>query len=282
MNSDIGRRGTATKWLPNVLGVVSSLTDNRTLVYQLTRRSIHIRYRGAALGIIWSVITPILMLIIYTFVFGTILKVPWKPEAGGNLEFATFLFSGLIVHAYFSECMQFSVDLISSNRQYVKKVIFPLESFAWVAAFTALFQAIISSGVLLIYLLIRHGTLHWTVVFVPLLFLLLMFVALGASWVISATAVYLRDVGQLINLVTLVLLFVSPVFYPISSVPKAFQPFFYLNPITWIVEQMRGLVLEGVFPDVYGLLVYIIAAFLVAWLGHVWFERLRPGFADVV
>jgi lipopolysaccharide transport system permease protein len=147
---------------------------------------------------------------------------------------------------------------------------------------TALFQAAISSAVLLIYLLLRHGTLHWTIVFVPLLFFLLMLVALGASWVISATAVYLRDISQLIGLITLMLLFVSPVFYPVSSVPEALQSLFYINPITWIVEQMRSLVLWGVLPDVPGLVIYVIVAFLVAWLGLVWFQRLRPGFADVV
>ena len=273
---------TPKKWPLSLFGVVGSFSDNRALIYQLTRRNLQIRYRGAALGVIWSVVTPILMLIIYTFVFGTILKVPWKPQEGGNLEFATFLFSGLIVHAYFSECLQLSVNLISSNRQYVKKVVFPLESLAWVAVLTALFQAAISSAVLLIYLLLRHGTLHWTIVFVPLLFFLLMLVALGASWVISATAVYLRDISQLIGLITLMLLFVSPVFYPVSSVPEALQSLFYINPITWIVEQMRSLVLWGVLPDVPGLVIYVIVAFLVAWLGLVWFQRLRPGFADVV
>ena len=262
--------------------VVNSLISNRALVYQLTRRNIQIRFRGAALGILWSLVTPILMLAMYTFVFGTILKVRWIQQQGGNLEFATILFSGLIVHTYFSECLQHSVDLITSNRQYVKKVIFPLTSLAWVAVLTSLFQAAISTAVLLLYLVLAQNTLHWTLIVVPFLFFPLMLIELGASWIIAATAVYLRDISQMIGLITLALLFVSPVFYERSMLPEAWQPWLYLNPITWIVEQMRGAVLYGELPDLGGYIIYTVVAFLVAWLGNVWFQRLRPGFADVV
>ena len=262
--------------------VVNSLISNRALVYQLTRRNIQIRFRGAALGVLWSLVTPILMLAMYTFVFGTILKVRWIQQEGGNLEFATILFSGLIVHTYLSECLQHSVDLITSNRQYVKKVVFPLTSLAWVAVLTSLFQASISTAVLLLYLVLAQNTLHWTLIAVPFLLLPLMLIALGASWIIAATAVYLRDISQMISLITLALLFISPVFYERSMLPEALQQWLYLNPITWIVEQMRGVVLEGKVPDLVGYIWYTILAFLVAWLGNVWFQRLRPGFADVV
>jgi lipopolysaccharide transport system permease protein len=262
--------------------VVNSLSLNRGLVYQLTRRNIQIRFRGTALGILWSLVTPILMLVIYTFVFGTILKVRWIQQQGGNLEFATILFSGLIVHAYFSECLQQSVDLITSNRQYVKKVVFPLTSLAWVAVLTPLFQATISTAVLLLYLLLTQHMLPLTLIVVPFLFLPLMLIALGVSWIVAATSVYLRDISQMIGLIILVLLFVSPVFYERSSLPEVLQPLLYLNPITWIVEQMRGAILWGEWPDLLGYIKYSIVAFFIAWFGVVWFQRLRPGFADVV
>ena len=262
--------------------VANSLISNRALVYQLTRRNIQIRFRGTALGILWSLVTPILMLVMYTFVFGTILKVRWIQQQGGNLEFATILFSGLIVHTYFSECLQHSVDLITSNRQYVKKVFFPLTSLAWVAVLTSLFQAAISTAVLVLYLMLAQNTLHWTLIVVPFLFFPLMLIALGASWIIAATAVYLRDISQMIGLITLALLFVSPVFYPVSSLPDALQPLLYLNPITWVIEQVRGAILWGVLPDLVEYIKYTVIAFLVAWLGVGWFQRLRPGFADVV
>jgi lipopolysaccharide transport system permease protein len=262
--------------------VVNSLVSNRALVYQLTRRNIQIRFRGAALGILWSLVTPILMLVMYTFVFGTILKVRWIQQEGGNLEFATILFSGLIVHTYFSECLQYSVDLITSNRQYVKKVVFPLTSLAWVAVLTALFQAAISTVILLLYLMFAQNILHWTIIIVPFLLFPLMLIALGASWIISATAVYLRDISQVIGLITLALLFLSPVFYPVSSLPDVLQPLLYLNPITWVIEQVRGAILWGELPDLGGYIKYTLIGLLVAWVGVVWFQRLRPGFSDVV
>ena len=265
-----------------ILKIFTILVSNRVLIYQLTRRNILLRFRGAALGVIWSLVTPILMLAMYTVVFGTILKVRWLEQQGGSLEFATILFSGLIVHTYFSECLNHSVDLITANRQYVKKVIFPLESLAWVAILTSLFQAIISTLVLLLYLLLTESALQWTVIFVPLLLLPLMLVALGVSLIISATAVYLRDVGQIVGLLTLAVLFVSPVFYPVSSLPEMLQPLIYLNPITWIVEQIRGAILWGVLPNGTSYIVYFLSALLVAWIGVSWFDRLRPGFADVV
>jgi len=265
-----------------ILKVFHSLIASRVLVYQLTRRSIQIRYRGTALGILWSLVTPILMLVMFTFVFGTILEIRWLQQQGGNLEFATILFAGLIVHAYFSECLHNSVDLITSNRQYVKKVVFPLTSLAWVAVLTPLFQAGISVTILLLYLALAQHTLHWTIVFIPFLFLPLVLVAVGASWMIAATAVYLRDVSQMVGLVALMLLFLSPVFYPISSLPEPLQPLLYLNPITWIVEQVRGVILWGVLPDFVEYIYYTVVSFLVAWVGILWFQRLKPGFADVV
>jgi lipopolysaccharide transport system permease protein len=222
------------------------------------------------------------MLVVYTFVFGTILEIRWIEQKGGNLEFATILFSGLIIHSYFSECLQNSVDLITSNRQYVKKVVFPLESMAWVAILTSLFQMVISTGVLLLYLLFVNQAFPWTIVLLPLIIFPLMLFALGISWIISSTTVYVRDVSQIIGPITLILLFVSPVFYPVSSLPDNFQFLLYLNPITWAVEQSRNVILWGLVPGITGYLSYTIISILIGWFGYLWFRRLRPGFSDVI
>jgi lipopolysaccharide transport system permease protein len=222
------------------------------------------------------------MLAVYTFVFGTILEIRWIEQKGGNLEFATILFSGLIIHSYFSECLQSSVQLITDNRQYVKKVVFPLEALAWVAILTSLFQVAVSTGVLLLYLLLVQGALSWTIIFLPIILAPLMLFALGISWIISSTAVYLRDIGQLVGPITLILLFVSPIFYPVSSIPSEFQFLLYLNPITWVVDQVRNAMLWGLTPHIQGYLVYLVFAFLVSWIGFSVFKKLRPGFSDVV
>lgn len=259
-----------------------SFLRNWNLVFQLTKRNIEARFKGAALGFLWSFFTPILMLVVYTFVFGVILDIRWINQEGGNLEFATILFSGLIVHTYFSDCIQASTELIVSNRQYVKKVVFPLESLPWVAVFTALFQLTISILVLIFYLLLVQQSLSWTILLLPIIIFPLMIMALGFSWLISAVTVYVRDLRQIIGPLTLILLFVSPIFYPASSLPSNFRFLIYMNPISWVVDESRNLILWGTLPNFGGVLIYYGVSLVMAWFGLLCFQKLRSGFSDVI
>ena len=140
---------------------------------------------------------------------------------------------------------------------------------------TSLFQTTINTTVLLLYLLLLHSTLHWTIIFVPFLFFPLMLV-LVASWSIASAAVDFRDISQRIGLIMLVLLFASPAVYPVSSFPEPLQPFLYLIPTTWIVGQILGVVLFGVLPDLGGYIYYTVVAFLVAWFASAHLETSRP------
>ncbi len=259
-----------------------SFVKNWNLIFQLTKRNIEARFKGAALGVLWSFFTPILMLVVYTFVFGVILDIRWINQEGGNLEFATILFSGLIVHTYFSDCLQASTELIVSNRQYVKKVVFPLETLSWVAAFTALFQLVVSILVLISYLLIINQSLSWTIIFLPIIIFPLMIMALGFSWLISAVTVYVRDLRQIIGPLTLILLFVSPIFYPATNLPSNLRFLIYVNPISWVVDESRNLILWGTLPDLNGALIYYSASIAIAWFGLFCFKNLRLGFSDVI
>ena len=262
--------------------VFNSLHSHWPLVYALTRRSVLTRYRGAFLGLFWSLATPLIRLAVYTFVFGTVIGVRWPNQEGGTLDFAALLFAGLICHSFAAEIMTQSGTLLLTNRQYVKKVIFPLESLPWVVVLAAIFQLAMSTIVLIAYVLFLDRELSWTVVFLPLLFAALALMMLAAAWMISATAVFVRDITQVIELMTMVLLFLSPVFFPISALPDALQPFIYLNPITFIVEQVRVVLLLGEMPDFFGLGIYAMIAFFICWLSVSWFRHLRPGFSDVI
>jgi lipopolysaccharide transport system permease protein len=268
--------------------IASSLVRHFALVRQLVRRTVAGRYRGSVLGIAWSLVIPILMLTVYTFVFGTILNVRWHGAgegldgSAGGLDFAARLFAGMIVHSFFSECLVRSPDLVSGNAQYVKKVVFPLESLAWVAMSAALFQAAVSNVILVLFGWFVHGDVHATALLLPIVYAPLALLALGAIWFLSAISVFLRDVRQLIGVVTTVLLFVSPIFYPVSMLPEPFQPLLYLNPLTFIVEQARVVVLAGSLPDWHGLALYSLVALVLAWAGLAWFQKTRPGFADVL
>jgi lipopolysaccharide transport system permease protein len=249
----------------------------------MAKREVVSRYRGSIMGIAWSFFNPVLMLIIYTFVFSTVFKARWGVEGEeSKAVFAIVLFVGMIVHGLFAECVNRAPQLIISNTNYVKKVVFPLEVLPWVAMCSALFQTGISLLVLLVVQLALSAWLPWTVVFLPLVFLPLVFATMGFSWWLAATGVYLRDIGQITGILTTVLLFVSPVFYPITAVPKHFQMILMLNPLTFIIEQARCILIWGELPNWIGLGLYSFASIILAWLGFWWFQKTRRGFADVL
>ena len=226
--------------------------------------------------------TPLLLLAVYTFVFGSILQIRWVTQSGGNAEFAAILFSGMLVHGILSECLTQASTLIVTNPQYVKKVVFPLEALPWVTVISAFFQGVISTGILLVYLLIVQGSVPWTALFFPIPLFVLAFVCIAAGWLIAATAVYLKDIAQMMGLLTTVLFFMAPILYPKSVLPIEMQPLLYLNPLTYIIEQFRAVVLWGELPDWNGLGLYMLAAILIAWVSLAWFQKTRKGFADVL
>lgn len=265
--------------------LVKSFSRHHRLIVQLARRNIISRYRGSVAGMAWSMLIPILMLAVYTFVFGYIFGLrsgSADAEVGPDLGFAAFLFSGIVVHAFFAECLNRAPGLISNNAQYVKKVVFPLECLGWVAILTALFQTTISLTVLLIFLWFLNGVVHPTVFLVPVIFLPLALLASGIIWFLSAVTVFVKDFAQIVGVLVTLMLFLSPVFYPVSVLPPLMQKLIYLNPISFIIEQLRRVVLEGMWPAWTGLSVYFLVACVVALLGLMFFRRLRPAFADVL
>ena len=262
--------------------ILTSLVKHRFVIGQLSRRAILGRYRGTVLGLFWSLFTPLVMLGVYTFVFGKVLEVRWPDQGGGNLEFAAILFSGMIIHGILAECLTQASTLIASNPQYVKKVVFPLEALPWVTVISAFFQGLISTGVLVAYLLIVNGSLPGTAILFPLPLFSLTLVCIGIGWLIAATAVFLKDIAQLTGSLSTILFFMAPILYPKTALPEGFQNILYLNPITFVIEQFRSVVLWGEMPDWSGLGIYTAVALIFCWGSLVWFQRSRRGFADVL
>jgi len=263
------------------LAMIQSLIKNKSLIYQMAKREVIGRYKGSAMGLLWSFFNPILMLIVYTFVFGVIFKARW-PGVTNNLEFAGILFAGLIVYSLFSECVSRAPSLILSNVNYVKKVVFPLDILPWIALGSSLFHACVSIIVLLVFMLILSGGLHWTIIFFPLVVIPLLLLTMGLSWALASLGTYIRDIGQGIGIVVMAMMFLSPIFYPATAFPESYRVFFYLNPLTFIIEQSRDVLLWGVMPNWQGLSIYFVVSLFVAWLGFAWFQKTRKGFADVL
>ena len=267
----------------SLVAMASSLWCNRQLIRRLSKREVVGRYRGSIIGLLWSFLNPIFMLVVYTFVFSVVFKARWGiGEDETKTQFAVVLFAGLIVHGLFAEVLNRAPNLILSNVIYVKKILFPLEILPGIAMGAALFHSTISLTVLLVAYILFYGSLQWTVVFIPLVLLPLVILTLGLAWALASLGVFLRDVGQTTSIITMVMLFLSPVFYPLTALPNEFQALIMANPLTFIIEQAREVLIWGHLPNWIGLGIYIMVATGVAWLGFAWFQKTRKGFADVV
>lgn len=263
--------------------LVASLLRNRSLISHLVRREVIGRYRGSVLGVVWSFFNPVLMLIVYTFVFSVVFKARWGDAAGTtHSDFAVILFVGMIIHGLFSEVANRAPGIILANPTFVKRVVFPLEVLPWIAMGAALFHVAISLVVLLLAQLILSQHVPWTAVLFPLVLAPLVLGTMGIAWFLASIGVYVRDVGQTIGILTTIMLFLAPVFYPVSALPPAYQVVMHINPLTFAIEEGRKLLLFGELPNWGGLLVYVAASISSAWGGFWWFQKTRKGFADVV
>ncbi len=262
--------------------VVKSLWSHRRLIAQMTRRDIAARYQGSVMGMMWSLITPIFMLTIYTFVFSVVFKARWGNSGQGQGEFAIVLFAGLIVHGFFAEMLGRAPLLVLSNANYVKKVVFPLEILPFVQLLSAGFNALVSLAILLVAQIIVMGHIPWTALWTPVVVFPLVVFTLAVGWVLASLGVFLRDVAQTMTLLTSVLLFLSPVFFPVDSLPEFVRPWMNINPLTFIIEQLRNVLIFGKQPHWIGWLIYFSVAWASAVVGVFWFQKTRKGFADVL
>ena len=266
----------------NPIEIYRSFWRNRTLIKSSIKHEFTGRYKGSMIGVLWSFLTPFFMLSIYTFVFGEIFKARWDHNNPPKAEFALILFAGLIIFNIFSECISRAPSLILNNPNYVKKVIFPLEILPLVALGTALFNAGVSLLVWLIAYFLLVETPHITFVFLPLLMIPLALMILGISWGLASLGVYIRDISQIIGLAITAMMFLSPIFYPATSISLNYRFLLYLNPLTPIIEQARDVMYWGKLPDLGIFSIYLILSCLIAWLGFAWFQKTRKGFADVL
>lgn len=262
--------------------MLRSLRMNRGLIVALIKRDIAGRYRGSMLGLIWSLVNPVLLLAVYTFVFSEVFKARWGEGVGSKSEFAIALFTGLMVFNVFAECFNRAPMLMLSNVNYVKKVVFPLEILPVVALGSALFNLLTSMVVWLLFFVLCMGLPPLMALLFPVAFLPLLLFSLGMGWFLASLGVYLRDISQFTNIMTTVLMFMSPIFYPITALPKAYQHMMLLNPLTTVIEQTRNLLMWGRAPDWMQLTTYTLIMLVVACLGFAWFQKTRKGFADVL
>jgi len=225
--------------------------------------------------------------LVYMFVFGIVFKMKWgvAPGAGSanaDIPFGVIMFSGLVLHGFLGECLVRSSTLVVGNQQYVKKIIFPLPVLSIVCVGAALFHLLAGLLILVLFMLGAGVIPSMTILYMPLVLMPFILLMLGVSWLLSSLCVFVRDIAQLMSVLVTVLLFLAPIFYPLSVVPDQYQIWMYLNPLTAVVEQFRAVVLFGEQPDWLVLGVYWLVSVIVLIVGYHFFRRTQGAFADVV
>jgi lipopolysaccharide transport system permease protein len=248
----------------------------------LSVRELTQKFQGSMLGILWAVLTPLLTAAVFTIVFTGIFPSRWPGRSGGAADFALVLLVGLAVHSLLAEAVNRAPMLVVGNASYVTKVVFPLEILPVVATLSAMFNLVVTFGLVLAGQVLLHGTLHWTTIFLPLVLLPFLILIVAAVSMLAACGVFIRDIAQLVGPAVMLMMFLAPVFYPLEAVPERIRFLVQLNPLTMIIEQSRAVLLYGQVPDILGLLAYGAVALGFLAVAHWTFQRLRPGFADVL
>lgn len=252
------------------------------LIRQFAAREIAARYRQSWLGTLWVVLTPLLLLCVYTVVFRHVFKLRWGGADESNLAFALRLYAGLAVFNFFSECVVRAPRLVLDQPHLVKKVLFPLEILPWVNALAQLVHLGIAALLLVLLTAASTASVPASALALPLVWLPLLPLCVGLGWILAAVGTYVRDVGQVIGLVLSLLLFVSPVFFPVEALPPSVRGWALLNPLALTMTQTREVLLAGHWPDWSALGLQATGCVLLAVAGAAFFRTTRKGFADVV
>lgn len=256
---------------------------NFYLLKELTKRDIYSRYKGSIFGVLWALLTPLAMLVVFSFVFGGILQAKWGTgTSGGMAEFSLNLFIGLSIFWYFGDILSRAPSLIVSNPNYVKKVIFPLEILPIVSLLSGLFHLGIHLIIILFAIVFIYGKIPLSIFSLPIVIGVTFPMVVGFGLILSSIGVYIRDVGSVISVVVNMLMFLSPVFYPLSSIPLNLHWLFQINPLTLIIEQCRVVFIDGMMPDWFALGIYFGISLIIYFIGYKIFILTKKGFADVI
>ena len=252
------------------------------LAWQLAIREIEARYRGSLLGMAWSLINPLMMLAVFTFVFGLVFQARWSHAQTSTFDFAIMTFAGLMVFNIFAEVVTRSPTLVTGQPNLVTKVVFPLAVLPVIALIAALFHAAIALSVLLVLQGLFGSGLHASAVVVPLVLAPVVVFTAGISWFLAALGVYVRDAGQAVGPMVTMLMFLSPIFYPTAALPPSIRHLALMSPLAVGIEQTRDALISGKFPNMGAWAVAMMIALVCAFTGFVFFRKTRKGFADVL
>jgi lipopolysaccharide transport system permease protein len=273
-------RGPASRLNP--AATAKSLWNSRWLLTPLVKRQMAARYKGSHLGFLWTLLNPLALLGIYTFVFSVILQTRWPQGQGSHSEFALALFAGLIPFNFLSETLQAAPNAVFSYRTYIRKTAFPLEILPLANLGAVLVQSLCSLCILLAGTWLIRGSIPGTVLLLALIYPPIILMCTGLAWFIAALGVYLRDTAHIVNIGLLMLFFLTPIFYPVTAVPEPYRFIAWLNPWCFITESFRNAAVWGRPPGIGALFLAWIGAMVVCQAGYAFFTARKKDFPDLV
>ena len=251
------------------------------LIFSFAKRELLGRYKGSVLGLAWAVLTPVVMIAIFTIIFAGMFGARFG-ASDSHWDYAIYLFCGLLPWSMFQDSVQQSAHTIVSHSNLVKRVVFPLETLPAAQVLAALCNQLFATIALLVATLIIRQRFELTAFWLPVLLVPQLLFALGSAWLIASLGVFLRDITQGITLLLMAWMYLTPIIYPEAIVPERFTTFISINPFTSLVRSYRHIFLEGAAPDWSGMAYFSAFAVVIFVFGYWWFARTRKNFADVV
>lgn len=255
---------------------------HRDLILAILRRELRERFSGSVAGWVWAVVAPLISLVTYTLVFGGAVKLPNGTPANSPIDYALFVFGGLIAFNFFTEMAYRAPSLLHEYAHYLKQTMFPAQMLPVISTLRATTYASIGLALMLICQLVFEGGLHWTVLLLPLWFVPFLAFLLGITWLLSAMGAFTRDTAYLMMTIAPVLMFATPVFWSHEALGPDLRLLMYLNILTGFIEIIRDIVVFGTLPNA---LVVAWTIFLSAgtfWFGYWFFRHQQDAITDVI
>lgn len=265
----------------NVWRPLWELPQRIDLIVSLTKRELTGRYRGSILGFLWTLVTPLVMIAIFTLIFAGIFKAKFGASSS-QWDYALYLFCGLLPWNAFQESLQLSSTTIVAHANLVKRVVFPLETLPISLSLAAIVNQLFGTLVLVLAAVVFRRQLHPTLVYLPLMLIPQLIATFGGAWLVASLGVFVRDIVQGIALILMAWMYLTPIIYPESIVPEHYRRWINLNPFTPLIRNYRRVILDGIAPDWQGLVYFTGFAIVLFIVGYWWFARTRRNFADVI